>query len=438
MESMDLVGSGINILIACFIGLAIGVERTITSQGVNRRIGLRDFIMVSILAFVSSLLRGESPQIWPFAFAGVLGYSLILAVFENMKESKGLVTELSFPITFLVAGLVNFNVNIWFIATLLFLMLLVMGSREQLQGFSANLHKEEIIDLAILIAIAITITPMIPKTAALPVPLFSHSETGWHVIFHPINVSVFWKVVVMVSFMSFGSHFITKYLRGRSALLLATFFGGLVSSLATIILLLSNDPSGAKKPLSPREVFLGYVAANTGSITKDMVVFFLVIGAAAFQNYMFSMTASLVLFASITLYSFAHAESEEIKITDRPLPIKFIFKFSFVFASVMIAMVMVTHYLGDKATIFASFFSGIISSAAALAAVGNALISNSITPEVAGWSAVAALLGSLTAKYLVIAKAVGWGNSTRYAMPVAALTVVSMSTLWMSFSVTGH
>ncbi|MBF0462890.1 MAG: DUF4010 domain-containing protein [Magnetococcales bacterium] len=120
------------------------------------------------------------------------------------------------------------------------------------------------------------------------------------------------------------------------------------------------------------------------------------------------------------------------------MPIPFIFKFSFVFACVMIFMVLVTHYLGDKATIFASFLSGIVSSAAALAAIGNSLISHDITVSIAGWSAIAALMGSLTAKYFFIASTIGWRRSSRFAIPVAALASVASFTLWTSFNVVSH
>ncbi|GAB0056972.1 hypothetical protein SIID45300_01290 [Candidatus Magnetaquicoccaceae bacterium FCR-1] len=434
MENKELLHLGANLAVACFIGLAIGLERSITKRGMERRLGIRDFILVAIMAFISSMLQVKSPLIWPVAFAGVLGFSLVITYFENMKSSPGLSSALSLPITFLMAGLGNLEVDLWFVATLLFVMLLILGMKEQFHTFSENMNRAELIDLAILIAITITITPLIPKDAALPVPLFSYIDGHWSTTFHKINVLIFWKVVIMVSLMSFGSHFITKYIKGRNALLLATFFGGLVSSLATIILLLRKDPSGERKELSPREVFLGFVAANTGSITKDMVVFFAVIGSATFEKYLFPMASTLVLFASITMYSFAHAESEEIKITDRPLPLSFVTKFSFVFACVMVFMAMVTHYLGSDATVIASFLSGIISSAAALAAVGNSLISNDISLQVGGWSVIAALLGSIFAKYIVIAKRVGWNHSYPFAIPVAALAGVGSLTLWTTLS----
>ncbi|MBF0461223.1 MAG: MgtC/SapB family protein [Magnetococcales bacterium] len=433
MDTTDLFASGSSLAIACFVGLAIGIERTITTRGLPSRLGMRDFILVAILAFISSMLRNESPQIWPLAFGGVLGYALIVTVFENLKGSPGLVSVIAFPITFLIAGLVNFNVNLWFIATLLFLMLLVMGLKEQLHNFSEDFSKSELIDFATLIAISITITPLIPKNAALPVPFIDYVNGAWQASFHHISVSVFWKVVVMVSFMSFGAHFITKYIKGKSALVLATYFGGLVSSIATIMLLLRKDPTGAKRELNEREVFLGFVSANTGSLTKDVVVFFAVLGPAAFEKFAFPMVSSVVMFAAISVYYFFHAAAieDEIKITDRPLPMKFIAKFSFVFACVMVFMAIVTHYLGTGATVLASYLSAIISSAASLAAVGNSLLNNEISVDIAGWSALASMMGSICAKYFFIANRVGW-LKLRFAAPVAALGLYGFFSMWVA------
>ena len=226
MDTLDLFASGSSLAIACCVGLAIGMERTITTRGLPSRMGARDFVLVAIFAFISSMMRHESPEVWPMAFVGVLGYALIMTVFENMTESPRMVSVIAFPITFLIAGLVNFNVSTWFIATLLVVMLLVMGLKDQLHAFAESLRKEEIVDLAILIAIVATITPLIPSNAALPVPLFSYMDGAWQTSFHPISVAVFWKVVVMVSSLSFAAHFITKHLKGKSTLLLSTFVAG--------------------------------------------------------------------------------------------------------------------------------------------------------------------------------------------------------------------
>ncbi|WP_130471553.1 MgtC/SapB family protein [Candidatus Magnetaquicoccus inordinatus] len=429
----DTIHIGLRLLVSLAIGFVIGIERTIAKRGSEHRVGARDFMLVSIFSFAASLMT-DKPYVWALAFGIVLLYSLMISVFENMKEVSGLTTVITLPITFILASLINFGVNFWFIATLLFVVILVLGMKEQLHAFSDDFQLFEILDLAILIAITITITPLVPSNLFLPVPLFNYNGGAWSVTFQNISVATFWKVVVMVSIMSFGAHFITKYIKGRNALLLATFFGGLVSSLATIILLLSKDPEGGKEELAPREIFLGFVAANTGSITKDIAVFFLVIGAAAFEKYLFPMVSTLLLFVGFTTYSFARAQPGEIKITKRPLPLSFVVKFSFVFACVMVFMAMVTHYLGSGATVLAAFFSGVISSAAALAAVGNSLASGSISVNVAGWSTIAALLGSLTAKYLVIAKMIGWQKSSRFAMPIAALAGVGLTTMWMSLS----
>ncbi len=436
MEHSDTLHVGVRFIIAVCIGLVIGVERSIAKRGEPHRMGTRDFILISIFAFMASLLN-DHPAVWALSFGVVLLYSVIITVFENIKTISGLTSVLAVPITFLLAAMVNFGVNLWFVATLLFVVVLVLGMKEQFHTFVENFQLFEVVDLAILIAITVTITPLIPANMFLPVPLLDHTGGTWHFVYHHISVATFWKVVIMVSIMSFGAHFITKYIRGKNALLLATYFGGLVSSIATIILLLSKDPEGGKEELAPREVFLGYVSTNTGSITKDMAVFSMVIGTEMFQKYLFPMASCLVLFVVFTMYAFAHAQAgENIKITKRPLPLSFVFKFSFVFACIMVLMAMVTHYLGSSATILAAYLSAIISSAASLAAVGNSLVNGDISVQVAGWAAVAAMLGSITPKYFVIAKLLGFQKSLRFAMPVAVLACVGSLTMWMTLNMT--
>jgi uncharacterized membrane protein (DUF4010 family) len=437
MITNEITHFGANLAVSCFIGLAIGLERSISSKLRVRTLGIRDFLLVSIMAFIASYMNSINSLAWPIAFIGVICYSLIRTYFSSLQKG-GVSTAITLPIAFLIAGLPNFGVDRWLVATLLFTIISVLVLKDQIHSFGDNFKKTELIDLALLIAITITITPLIPEKASLPIPLLQYKEGSWALTFEHIKLMMFWKVIIMVSLMSFGSHFITKYIKGKNALLLATYFGGLVSSLATIMLLLSKSGKVEKKPISKKNLFLGYVSANTGSITKDMVVFFVVVGAARFEQYLFPLTSILLLFVVITMYSFARTEpQDQIKIADRPLPLSFVLKFSAVFAGVMIFMTMVTYYLGSDAMIIASFLSGMISSAASLAAIGNSLINHDITTQIAGYSAIAASLGSISAKYLVISKSVGLLKSRRFVTPIVVLALIGFTTMWLSLAPAG-
>ncbi|MBF0272923.1 MAG: DUF4010 domain-containing protein [Magnetococcales bacterium] len=422
------------------------MERQISNLNKDKRFGLRDYVLVAVLAFISSLFYEATPLAWIVAFFAVVLYSLIPFIFENIGATAGthgMTSMLAMPVTFAIASLPNLNAQFWIIATIIFVVLLILNLKEKFHTFGYSITHREISDFAILIGLAITITPFIPTDARIPIPIVSLINDSYKVHYNYINVNMLWKVVIMVSLMSFVAHFITKYIKGRNALVLATFFGGLVSSLATIVLLLRDRQEGAEgseaPPLTSQEIFLGFVAANTGSIVKDVVVLRMVVGEVLFSQFVLPVVSALVMFFSISAYSFSSqsmssGESQEIKITDRPLPLNFVFKFSSIFAILIIIMNMVTYYLGNGATVVASFMSGIISSAAAIGSVGTSMLQEGgISGWVAGLSILAALLGSICAKYVVIAKKLGLKNSLHFMLPILALTVVGLSTTWIAF-----
>jgi hypothetical protein len=258
-----LFGIGWQLLMALSSGLLIGIERQSNRVAGQKHLGIRDFTLIALLAFIASYLQGYNQYIWPIAFSGVMLLGVVVFVFESLGalhqdgpvSRAGITTILSFPIVFLIASLSVFHVEFWLMATVVFIMLILLELKDQWHQFASTIEKHELLDFSILIAIALVITPLIPADAAIKVPLYSFAQHA--LTFQAVNVATFWKVLLMVSFMSFIAHFITKYIRGRNALLLATFFGGLVSSLATIILFLrgSNGRGRHRRRADPHHPF---------------------------------------------------------------------------------------------------------------------------------------------------------------------------------------
>ncbi|MBU6235250.1 MAG: DUF4010 domain-containing protein [Alphaproteobacteria bacterium] len=437
----------LNFLVSMMVGLTMGMERTVNVREDWKMAGMRDFILVAALSYVSSLFYKEVPLAWIGAFGTVIMFTLAIFIIRNIRVTEktvGMTTLLSIPFTFLVAALPNFGAPFWAVATILFVVLLVLGLKVRIYQFVHTIDRQEIIDFAVLIGIAISITPLIPPDARLPIPLFEYADGYITVIYRPVMVAALWKVVVMVSLMSFIAHFVTKYLKGKNALIIATFLGGLVSSLATIIMLLKNnekpDETGKPAPaLSIDQIFLGYVAAVTGAIFRIIIILRLALGYEVFEPFQFTLISLFVLFASLTAYSFIKLvddkEMRNFRITQRPLPITFIFKFSGILAGLIIFMTMVTYYLGKDAFVLASFLSGIISSAGAVVSVASAMTQDaSIGPWVAGVAIVGALLGSVFAKFVVIARKVQLKNAMRFLFPLAMMALVGFITLWITFS----
>ncbi len=435
----------LHFLLAIGVGLTIGVERTVNLKDDWKMAGMRDFIMVAGLSFVSSLFFDQTPLAWILAFATVILFTLSIFIIRNVKatdKTLGMTTLLAMPFTFLVASLPNFGAPLWIVATVVFAILLILGLKVRFYQFARTIEKHEIIDFAILIGIAISITPLIPPDAKLPIPLINYIAGEFSVTYHYVMLAALWKVVVMVSLMSFVAHFVTKYTSGKNGLAIASFLGGLVSSLATIMMLLRHEneapPGGvavATRTLSRRELFLGYVAANTGAVVRVIIVLRVALGEQLFAQFTFPLASAAVLFGCLTLYAFSSIEGDikPVRMSRRPLPLTFIFKFSGILAALIIVMTMVTHYLGQEAFILASFLSGMISSAAAAVSVAsNMMQEGGAGPWTAGLAIIGALLGSTFAKFIAIARRLKFHDSIPFLLPIIALAVIGFTTLWIS------
>ncbi len=432
-----LLGIGWQLLMALSSGLLIGIERQSNRAAGQKHLGIRDFTLIALLAFIASYLQAYNSYIWPVAFSGVMVLGVVVFVFESLgalhqegpTSRAGITTILSFPIVFLIASLSVFHVEFWLMATIVFILLIILELKDQWHQFASTIEKHELLDFSILIAIALVITPLIPSDAAIKVPLYSFAQHMFS--FQSVNVATFWKVLLMVSFMSFIAHFITKYIRGRNALLLATFFGGLVSSLATIILFLRG--SIGKKD-GQENLYLAYLAASTGSLFKDILILFAIVPQAFFQKMLFPIVSIFLVMVVLTLVNFSKStQTEEVRFTDRPLPFKFITKFSTVFSIVMILMVFVRFYLGHAWLIIATFLSSLISSAAALASIGEAFKYNEINDVVMGIGILLALLGSIMAKYGVILYRLGMRQSWKFLLPILAMVGIGSLTFSVTF-----
>jgi uncharacterized membrane protein (DUF4010 family) len=452
IHSASILTMFLNFILALAVGVTIGVERTVNLRDDWKMAGMRDFIMVAALSYVSSLFYQEVPLAWICSFLTVILFTLSIFIIRNIKamdKTLGMTTLLAMPFTFLVASLPNFGAPLWSVATIVFTVLLVLGMKVRFYQFAHTIERHEIIDFAILIGIAISITPLIPVDARIPIPLFDMIESGIHVTYHYVMVAVLWKVVVMVSLMSFVAHFVTKYTKGKYGLMIATFLGGLVSSLAAVSMMLRNRSNDVAAPasveidvdrLTPREIFLGFVSSVTGAILRVIIVLRLALGYDLFVPFMFPLMSLLVLFASITIYVFAgldDTKTRTVRFAKRPLPLYFIVKFSGILAVLIIIMSMATHYLGNEAFIMVSFLSGIVSSAAAAVSVGtNMMQENGVGLWTAGLSIIGALLGSILAKVSLISKHLGARHSLAFLLPLLAAAVVGFVTLWISLSAT--
>jgi uncharacterized membrane protein (DUF4010 family) len=80
-----------------------------------------------------------------------------------------------------------------------------------------------------------------------------------------------------------------------------------------------------------------------------------------------------------------------------------------------------------------SFLSGLISSAAALASLGDAFREHQVNEVALGIGILFALLGSIAAKYGVVLSHLGFNASRRFFMPIFYMIVLGSVAFFVSF-----
>lgn len=205
-------------LVALGIGLLVGVERERQKgAGTQRKAaGVRTFAIAALLGAVVGDMG--QPALTAVGAAAVI----LLAAISYMRTSgidPGVTTEVALCLTYFLGVLAMSRPQL--AGGLGVLLALLLVSRSWLHGFvTRTLTQREILDALLLAAAALIILPLLPDRAVDPYGI--------------INPRVIWRLTVLVMAVNACGYLALRTLGAGRGLLLAGFFGGFISSAATI------------------------------------------------------------------------------------------------------------------------------------------------------------------------------------------------------------
>jgi uncharacterized membrane protein (DUF4010 family) len=403
------------LFLSLMVGAIIGLEREY-SLSEHIPLGLRDFSLICILGMlIADFTFKDSPWFVLFGFAGVIFFSLQFYFFRG-RQSKmpGLTSILMLPITYALGFLISQGYFIE-VGTVVILSTILLIQKKQVHNFIASIVKNEIIDLMLFILIAFIIFPLIPSK---PLVYLGVSFDAYS----------FWLIVVFITTISFGAHFILKYLSGKNAIVLASFFGGLISSVAAIALLAKRT----LKENAENVLRVGLTSAATAALLRDFVITALISIPLAFA----SIYVMGFAFIGLMILSYYYYKTVDVKggfFSDRPISIMFVFEFALIFLFTKILLTWASSNLYAFA-VPSAFLTGIFSSASSIAAISMLLLEGKITLGMAQILWVSAFFGSLVGKVLIIAwqtKHVNLMNISRPLFIVVGLTLLGFLLSWL-------
>ncbi len=339
------------LLVAAAIGGIIGLEREHTKK--QTLLGVRTFALVSLFGMLLNELTGGAASISSVVgLVGVFALTLSFYYFRatHYRNAIGITTIVMLPIVYLLGMLVSLSYALEAIAATV-LMAYVLVERGTVHRLVEHISRREIIDGLVFGLIAFVLYPLVPGEP-------------FHLLGFTLNLRLLFNTILLVSAISFVSHVVLKFVH-RRAVLVASFLGGLVSSLATVMLF------SKEKHRNFTAFKLSFTSSTAGSVLRDFVL----LGALSPFLVIYALPLFLLPLAAFSVLTWYYSKSVDLRqvqfIFHRPISLKFVVEFAIILFAVNVMVDWVT-LLPSSALLYASMFlGGAVNSASVMATVMN-------------------------------------------------------------------
>jgi uncharacterized membrane protein (DUF4010 family) len=395
--------------VALAIGLLIGIERE-RSKG-DAAAGVRTFTLIALAGAIGTLLGNVAFV----AIALVLGAFVTVSYLRSAQEDSGLTTEVAMIVAYLLGGFAIAQPGP--AAGLAVVVTIILASRSRLHTWIKHvLTDDEVRDGLILAAAALVILPLLPADAIDP----------WGIV-EPRKL---WLLAVLVMAINGLGYIALRILGAQSGLAVAGFFGGFVSSTATI------GAMGARTKKHP-ELHRGAVAGAAASSVATVVQLAIVIGLVSMpmlQVLAPSLAASGVAalaYAAIFTWRSVRESDDRDPPTGRPFDPKTALLFVLVVGLTIVISSALTRWLGDSGLLLATGVSGFADAHAPAISAAALAASEQTTVELGGLAVLVGFTTNAISKSIV-AFSVGERRFALELIPGLALMVLSAWLAWFA------
>lgn len=397
----------IAVIVALGAGLLIGVERERRKgEGPSRgAAGVRTFVVVALSGAVAALF--ETPWLLAVGFA-LVGLLAVASYQQSRQHDPGLTTEVALLMTYLLGALAYRSPQL--AAGLGALVALLLAARGFLHDLvRRRLSDREVFDGLLLAGAALVILPLMPNRAVDPLGA--------------VNPYVVWQLTVMVLLINAFGYVAQRALGPGRGLPLAGFFGGFVSSAATIAAL------GARRREHPswhRACDAGAALSNIATVVQ-MTLVIAVVHPGLLQQLWLALAAMAVvaLFAGAVGWRRAEGTAAGV-VTGRAFQPRQALAFSVTVTTLLVVAAALEASLGERGAMVGIALGG-FADAHSAAASGASLAHRSVLTEQTAAVAVLVALSSNTFTKLVVAATTG-GRS--YLAGLAPALVLMMAAGW--------
>lgn len=342
------------------IGMLIGLER----KWSHKEMGMRTFAIVSLIGMLSSLI---SPDFIAISLIGV--FLLVL-----LTNGRSILVNRTLEITTSVAMIVNFILGVLVglghiftpVAGAIAIMML-LAWKEELNRFVGGLTPAEIRSAVLLGLIGFVIYPILPNRYIDPWELLNPSDA--------------WISIIAISGIGFFNYVMLR-LFSTNGLYLASIFGGLVNSTATVAETSSRVQSAGLTSKLTTLCLLTTVAMFIRNL-----ILIIIFSPASFASAFLPILAMCAV-AGLWIWrdhykENGHKNAPKLKL-ESPISVRNVFTFGALFLLIAIGGTLLTKVFGNMGIYATGFFGGFVSSASTTAAAATMASHGKISAALAG------------------------------------------------------
>lgn len=330
-------------LLSLAIGLLIGIERERKLAESNKAVGLRTFILFSLLGTLAAKVNNQALtlSLSLFVFA-----TLLISYFRATEAHKtqadiGVTTEMAAATVFMLGYLVYHQMPLASsLATALFL---ILYGRSSLHQFAKKkITAKEIEASVTIIIISLAVISFLPARAIDPWGLFNPQKAG--------------ILILILASIQFGGYIAIRLFGHDLGVMLLGFFGGLISSTAVFANIAEEERK--KTNLSYPKIIAGIYATIASLFAFLLVVF--IVNLKLFQILMWPLGGAILIGVIISYPMIGRKNHSKMSIEQtNPLDVKAVLKLAGIIMGILLLISLTNNLLGEKVLPIATFITGL-------------------------------------------------------------------------------
>lgn len=408
----------LSFIISLLIGLLIGIEREHSHAEGVQAIGVRTFILFSVLGTLAATLNQIvlTLTISTFVFCMILSGYLRSTERNRKKIDIGITTEVSAAIIFCLGYMIPSN-NLIAITISAF-VLLVLVERKRLHTLARKKFKpHEIENTIILVIFAIGILPLLPNQTIDP----------WN-LFNPRNLGI---LITTIAAIQLGGYIAIRLFGERFGIAIMGLLGGFISSTAVFANLAHTLRTHPKYSLA---IIASAILATLAMLIEIIIIIF-VASPTLFFFMLKPILVMTILSMIIVTFLLRHQKLKGLNVPSitNPLNLVSIFRTSFFIALTLILIAIAERFVGTEAMLIISFLGGLFEIHGISLATALLYLDHHVTTSTANLILYTAILASFISKFILLWSLTPARFALQASLSLLAILVSGVLTFWFVY-----